>query len=97
MCHYFCFDKKFKLLHGIFSGEQVVCKPTIPSGIERGLPANQISIYFGLSLTELDTFVYCESMNLEIQLNQNRAKSLLYSEKQAQWILKLLTLFSKDL
>ena len=51
MCDYLCFVKKVKLLHGIFPGKQAVCKPTISNDMERGWLANQISVYFRLSLS----------------------------------------------
>lgn len=101
VCDYLCCVKKVKLLHGInsimefFLANKQVCKPTISNDIEHGWLANQTSIYFKLSLIELDMFVYCESVNLEIQPNQNITKSPLSEEKQAQWVLK--HLFSKDL
>lgn len=72
MCDYLCFVKKVKLLHGInsimefFLANKQVCKPTISNDIEHGWLANQTSIYFKLFLIELDLFVYCELVNLEI-------------------------------
>ena len=83
MCDYLCFVKKVKLLHGInsimefFLANKQVCKPTISNDIEHGWLANQTSIYFKLFLIELDLFVYCELVNLEIyvyssgKMNQN--------------------------
>lgn len=72
-----------------------MCKPSISNDMERGWLANQICVYFRSSLPELDMFVYCESVDLEIQPNQNVAKSPLSNEKQAQGVSK--HLFSKDL
>ena len=90
VCDYLCCVKKVKLLHGInsitefFLANKQVCKPTISNDIEHGWLANQTSIYFKLSLIELDRFVYCESVNLQIQPNQNITKSPLSKEKQAK-------------